>query len=154
MNEWKSCFFFPGLFFFPPKKSNEWMTYELFRGKEKKQKNPQKFGKKKYKQLLLKKGNFVKIWLNDRWTFPRENKKTSCIFFSAAREKKNTNFGFEWMNDQRPCPQKKKNGTFAPDYCSFDTFSLSIVPYYHYIFFHHQSTVFFILKLLKKLKCS
>ena len=31
------------------------MTLELFRGKEKKQKNTQKFGKKKYKQLSLKK---------------------------------------------------------------------------------------------------
>ena len=42
--------------FFPAQKSNEWMTFELFRGKEKKkQKNTEKNGKKKkHKQLLLK----------------------------------------------------------------------------------------------------
>ena len=96
----KLFFFFRFVFFFPPKKSNEWMTLELFRGKEKKQKNTQKFGKKKIQATFTKKkGNFIKIWLNDRWTFPRK--------------KKYTIFGFEWMNDQRPCPRKKKYGTFV-----------------------------------------
>ena len=33
-------------------------------------------------------------------------------FFPAFAEKTNTIFGFEWMNDQRPCPLKKK-GTFG-----------------------------------------
>ena len=40
MNE--KAFFF---IFFPAQKSNEWMTFELFREKEKKE-NTQKFGKK------------------------------------------------------------------------------------------------------------
>ena len=85
------------LFFFPPQKSNEWMTFELFRGKEKKQKKHTKIREKKHKQLLLKKGNFIKIWMNDRWIFPQE-KKTRCFFFFQKLEKK-TRFSDlnEWM---------------------------------------------------------
>ena len=38
------------------------MTFELFRGKEKKQKNTQKFGKKKIQATFIKKKrNFIKI---------------------------------------------------------------------------------------------
>ena len=40
-------------------------------------------------------------------------KNTGCVFFFRVflwfrKKKKTTDFGFEWMNDQRPCPRKKK----------------------------------------------
>ena len=104
MNEWKSCFFFfRFVFFFPPKKSNEWMTLELFRGKEKKQKNTQKFGKKKYKQLLLKKKetSSKSDWMTDE-LFLGKKKKTAVFFFSRFAGKiKNTRFSDlnEWMTN-------------------------------------------------------
>ena len=86
-NEWMKklfFFYFPVCFFFPLQKLNEWMTFELFRGKEKKNKT-HKNAEKKHTQLLYKKRNFIKIWLNDRWTFPREQKK-KYAFFPASRK--------------------------------------------------------------------
>ena len=110
-NEWmkKLFFFFPGLFFFfPPQKSNEWMAFELFRGKEKKQKNTQKSWKKKHKQLLLKKSELDQNLIEWPMNLSAEKKKKQNLFFffPASRKKKYTIFGFEWMNDQRTYPRK------------------------------------------------
>ena len=102
MNEWKSCFFSPVCFFFPPQKSNEWMAFELIRGKEKKQKS---WKKKKHKQLLLKKSELDQNLIEWPMNLSADKKNTTCFFF-PLRGKKNTIFGFEWMNDQRTYPRK------------------------------------------------
>ena len=135
MNEWKSCFFlFPVCFFFfsaPKIWMNEWpkMTFELFRGKKKKQKTHTKMReKKKHNQVLLKKlerhQNLIEWPMNFSWEI---KKNKLYFFFPASREKKNTIFGFEWMNDQRPCPRKKKKyGTFGRAYLVFVQYLLEI----------------------------
>jgi len=88
MNEWKSCFFFSGA---RKKKKqfwnrmNEWPT-NLSAGKKKTENLPEIFWKRQ---------------------------KINLFFFSAFSEKKNTIFGFEWMNGQRTYPGKKKYGTFG-----------------------------------------
>ena len=102
MNEKAVFFYFPVCFNFPLQNLNEWMTFELFHGKEKKtQKNP---GKKTQTTFTKKIGIRQKSeWMTDELFL---GKKTSLCFFpafSASRLKKKTN-GFEWMNDQRPCP--------------------------------------------------
>ena len=114
MNEWKSCFF-PG-FFFPPQKSNEWMTFELFHEKKRKKTRTQKqkMQGKKNTSNFKKKRNFIKIWLNDRWTFPGEIKKSSS-FFSTSRGK-NTFFWFEWINK---CPTSL---SVEKNYSTFDVY--------------------------------
>ena len=61
-------------------KSNEWMACELFRGQKK------KTGK-----------------------HPKISKNQLDFFFATLSEKKNTTIGFEWMNDHRTYPAKKKN---------------------------------------------
>ena len=98
MNEKAVFFFFPVCFFFPPKNSNEWMTLELFRGKEKKQKNTQKFGKKKYKQLLLKKKetSSKSDWMTDELFLGK--KKTAVFFFPLRGKKKYTILGINNLN--------------------------------------------------------
>ena len=115
-NEWmkKPFFFISSLFFFSAHKF-EWMNdpnwpMNFSVEKKKNKKHTLKCGKKKkHKQVFLKKSNVVKIWLNDRWTFPGKKKNKLYFFFPASRKKKkHTIFGFEWMNDQRPCPCKKK----------------------------------------------
>ena len=113
MNE-KAVFFFPVCFFFPPKKSNEWMTFELFRGKEKKQKNAQKFGKKKYKQLLLKnkETSSKSDWMTDELFLGK--KKTAVFFFSRFAGKKKKHDFRIWMNEwPTSMSAKKKYGTFG-----------------------------------------
>ena len=112
LNEWKYCFlFFPN----PEKKKkqlwdrmNEWhVNFSVERKKH--TKNRKTAEKKKYNQLLLKKRGLHKNpneWpINFSWEI---KKNKSVFFFPAPRKKKNTIFGFEWMNDQRPCPRKKK----------------------------------------------
>ena len=111
LNEWKSCFFFPGCFFFPASKI-EWMNdMWTFPRKKKNTKKHTKYEKKKQPTFVKKKEDFIKILMNGRWTFPRKEKNTSCFFFGFR--KKNTIFGFEWMNGQRTYPRKKKYGTFV-----------------------------------------
>ena len=91
-NEWMKKLFFP--FFFRPKnRMNEWPLN--FSVEKKKNKTTHKNAEKKHKQLLYKKRNFIKIWLNDRWTFPREMKKKNILFFlPASREHR----FLIWMN--------------------------------------------------------
>ena len=147
-------------------KSNEWMAYELFRGKKK---HTKKTHTHRFAPILGRKKNsnapknrspisvfgffwvwfrinpifgvyavlvtvfvwiyfyfivyleFLNFWKSspspdlewmDNELF-RGKKKNTCVFFFPAIfltwEKKNTIFGFEWMNDQRTCPRKKKN---------------------------------------------
>ena len=78
MNE-KAIF---SVFFFRHKKRmNEWPLN--FSVEKKKNKTTQKCGKK-HTQVLYKKRNFIKISLNDRWTFPRELKKNMLSFSRFA----------------------------------------------------------------------
>ena len=74
-NEWMKMLFF----FFPkPKKKNsseiEWMNdMWTFPWKKKNtHKQPKMREKKKHNQLMLKKGDLIKIGMNDRSTFPRK----------------------------------------------------------------------------------
>ena len=113
MNEWKSCFFFRGcVFFFRPRNwMNEW--HVNFSRKKKTQKNTHSSWKKKHNQLLLKKRNFIKIWLNDRWTFQEKNppkksgKKHNQLFIE-----KNRNSSKFRMNDRWTFPGKKNTTNF------------------------------------------
>ena len=91
------------------------MTGELFRGKEKKQKNAQKCGKKKIQHIFIKKigGSSKSEWMADELF--RGKKKYILFFFSDQKYdfgKKNTIFWFEWMNGLWTYPRKKKYGTF------------------------------------------
>ena len=95
-------FIFSGLFFtfFPRLKSNEWITLELFLGKKKNRKRPQKVGKNKIHQLFIK---IIDALPDFEWMayelFLGNKKKTGCIFFSPLRGKnKKRNSGF-WMNE-------------------------------------------------------
>ena len=99
MNE-KAVFFFPVCFFFRQKiRMNEW--HLNFSVEKKKNKKTHKNSEKKIQATFIKKkGNFIKIWMNDRWTFPRKKKK-QLYFFFPLRGKKNTRFSNlnEWMTN-------------------------------------------------------
>ena len=111
MNE--KAVFFSGLFFFSglENRMNEW--HVNFSAEKKKQKNAQKWGKKKHNKFLLKKigGSSKSEWMADELF--RGKKKHILFFFWRHWKKKNTILGFEWMNDQRSYPGKKKYGTFV-----------------------------------------
>ena len=113
MNEWKSCFFFfSGLFFFFRQKirMNEW--HLNFSVEKKKNKKTHKNSEKKIQATFIKKkGNFIKIWLNDRWTFPREKKKTAVFFFSRFAGKKKIHDFRIWMNEWPTSMSAKKKNT-------------------------------------------
>ena len=67
MNEWKSCFFFPGLcFFFPPQKLNEWMTCELFQEKKTHTQKKTQILEKKNSNLRPKKKSYFQGLLQRR----------------------------------------------------------------------------------------
>ena len=79
MNEWKSCFFFRIVFFFPASKI-EWMNdMWTFPGKKHTHTKMNKNAVKTHNTCFLKKEELLKIRLSDRWTFPWE-KNTSCFF--------------------------------------------------------------------------
>ena len=101
--------------FLPKNRMNEWPLN--FSVKKKKKKTTHKNAVKKRNKLLYKNRNFIKIWLNDRWTFPREMKKKTFFFFFPLRG--NTVFWYEWINDQRPCPRKKNTVTLKPFFLFF-----------------------------------
>ena len=111
--EWMNgnLFFFRVAFFYRPKKSNGWMT----RGFS--EKKTHKNTVKKQNQILLKEKNFIKIRMNDRWTFSGKKKvcwdlnewmtdelfrgkqkKSCCVFFSLRGNKKKQDFWI-WMNE-------------------------------------------------------
>ena len=83
MNEWKSCFFFRCRKKKTALKSNEWMACELGRRQKKTE------------------------------IHPKISKNQLVFSFFRAFGKKNTTFGFEWMNDQRPSRGKKNTISFA-----------------------------------------
>ena len=140
-------------FFRSRKKKNnseiEWMNdMWTFPWKEKNtQKTDKTAEKKKYNQLLLKKRGLHKNpneWpINFSWEI---KKNKSVFFFSRSAEKKNTIFGFEWMNDQRPCPRKKKNTVpLEIPYKFFFLFLLSFffVFFLFYIFLFYYFFIFY-----------
>ena len=104
MNEWKICFFFRFIFFFRPKnRMNEWYLNFSVEKKKKNKKTHKNSEKKNASNLLKKKETSSKSdWMTDE-LFLRKKKKKQLYFFFPL-----TIFGFEWMNDQRPCPRKKK----------------------------------------------
>ena len=108
MNE-KAFFYLP--FFFS--KKIEWMNdVWAFPWKRKKNKKTHKKLKKKIQATFIKKKetSSKSDWMTDELFLGK--KKTAVIFFPLRGKKKYTIFGFEWMNDQRPCPRKKKYVTF------------------------------------------
>ena len=119
MNEWKSWVYFSGSCFFFSVQKFEWRNGLLtFPGKKKNTKKHTKIPEKKTQPSFIKKNrNPSKIRMNDRWTFmgKKENKLVFFFFpgFFRFAEKKYTIFGFEWMNDQRPCPRKKNTVPLA-----------------------------------------
>ena len=120
MNEWKSCFFSSRFVFFFRQKSrmNEWhLNFSV--EKKKNKKTHKNSGKKTQATFIKKKGNFIKIWLNDRWTFPGKKK---AVFFSPLREKKKLFWILsEWVTPKL-FPVKKKTAilTFYTKIYSFN----------------------------------
>ena len=107
LNEWKSCFFFRVVYFFPASKIR-WMN-DMWTCPRKKrtQKNTKNTQQKKNNPLLLKKKrtSSKSEWMADELF--RGKKKTHLVFFLGFGKKKNTIFWFEWMNGQRTFPRKK-----------------------------------------------
>ena len=110
----KRLFFFSRVVFFFSAPKIEWMNgMWTFPGKKKHKKTHKFLGKKKQNHFLLKKiGNHWKSeWMTDELFLGKKKNTSLCFFFplfSASRKKKHTIFRFEWMNDQRPWPRKKK----------------------------------------------
>ena len=117
-NEWmkKPFFFISGLFFFPNKNLNEWMTQNdllTFPWKKKQQKTPKKFWEKKknYKQPLFKKRKLHQNLIEWPMNFSSGKKKKQLyFFFPRFAGKKKHDFRI-WMNEWPTSMSAKKKNT-------------------------------------------